>query len=124
MNERWLQKWYTRGIGIFFVLVLLSLIADYREFGHRPETWHKIFHVVVGAGILVVGWSNERVWRPFCLVNGGFFAFVGAFGWTFPDFARLEAFNRLDTILHSLVGAAGLLIGFPRGEASARRSPK
>lgn len=122
MSARWLQKWYTRGIGIIFVLVVLSLIADYREFGHRPETWHKIFHVLVGVGILVVGWSNERVWRPFCLVNGGFFVFVGAFGWTFPDFAGLDAFNRLDTILHSLVGGAGLLIGLPGGEVSARRS--
>ncbi|MGH8708545.1 MAG: hypothetical protein ACREVD_10870 [Burkholderiales bacterium] len=111
MSARWLQKWYTRGIGIFFVLVLLSLIADYLEFGHRPETWHKIFHVLVGAAILAVGWSNERVWRPFCLVNGAFFAFVAAFGWTFPDFAGLDAFNRLDTVLHSFVGGAGLLIG-------------
>jgi hypothetical protein len=111
VNPRWLQKWYTRAIGIFFVLVLLSLVADYREFGHRPETWHKIFHVLVGAGILAVGWSNERVWRPFCLVNGAFFAFVAAFGWTFPDFAGLDAFNRLDTLLHSFVGGAGLLIG-------------
>lgn len=122
MGTRWLQKWYTRGIGIFFVLVLLSLIADYREFGHRPESWHKIFHVLVGVGILVVGWSNERMWRPFCLVNGGFFSFIAAFGWTFPDFAGLDAFNRLDTILHSFVGGAGLLIGLLGGEDSARRS--
>lgn len=121
MNARSLQKWYTRGIGIFFVLVAVSLIADYSEFGHRPETWHKLFHVAVGGAILVVGWRNENVWRPFCLVNGAFFLFVGAFGWTFPDFGGLDAFNRLDTILHTLVGATGLLIGLAgpgRGSAS------
>ena len=40
-----LQKWYTRAIGIFFLLVFLSLVVDYREFGHRAETWHKIFRL-------------------------------------------------------------------------------
>jgi len=122
VGARWLQKWYTRGIGIFFVLVLLSLVADYHEFGHRPETWHKIFHVLVGAAILAVGWSNEQVWRPFCLVNGAFFAFVATFGWTFPDFAGLDAFNRLDTLLHSFVGGAGLLIGLSGGGSLTRAS--
>jgi hypothetical protein len=111
-----MQKWYTRAIGIFFTLVAVSLVLDYREYGHRPETWHKLFHVVVGVSILAAGWRDERFWRPFCLVNGGFFLFVGAFGWTFPDFAGLDAFNRLDTVLHTLVGVSGLLAGIPGGK--------
>jgi hypothetical protein len=91
------------------------------QFGHRPETWHKAFHVVVGASILAVGWGDERVWRPFCLVNGAFFAFVAAFGWTFPDFAGLDAFNRLDTILHSIVGGSGLLVGLAGHSSGSAR---
>ncbi len=106
-----LQKWYTRAIGIFFLLVFLSLVADFREFGHRAETWHKIFHCLVGAGVLTFGWNNEGFWRPFCIINGSFFVFVAAFGWVFPDFGGLDAFNRLDTTLHSMVGSLGLLIG-------------
>lgn len=116
MNALPVQKWYTRVIGIFFTLVAVSLVLDYWEYGHRPETWHKLFHVIVGISILAAGWSDERMWRPFCLVNGGFFLFVGAFGWTFPDFAGLDAFNRLDTVLHTLVGIAGLLAGIPGGK--------
>jgi len=106
-----LQKWYTRLIALFFVLVLLSLVSDYMKFGHRPETWHKMFHVLLGTTVLYYGWNSERFWKPFCLVNGAFFTYVALFGWVFPDFGGLDAFNRTDTILHSIVGLSGLLIG-------------
>ena len=33
------------------------------------------------------------------------------FGWLFPDFGGLDAFNHLDTVLDSVVGISGLLIG-------------
>ena len=105
------RKWYTRLIGVFFCLVAVSLVSDWLEFGHRPETWHKVFHIVVGLSVVVLGWSNPKFWRPFCIVNGAFFSFVAVFGWVFPDFGGLDAFNRLDTILHSLVGASGLAVG-------------
>lgn len=106
------QKWYTRIISVFFTLVVFSLIFDWYTFGHRPETWHKVFHFLLGVVVLRYGWNNPKWWRPFCLINGAFFTFVAVFGWTFPDFGGLDAFNRVDTILHSIVGASGLLIGF------------
>ncbi|MDP3765779.1 MAG: hypothetical protein Q8R04_04655 [Nanoarchaeota archaeon] len=114
MKAEIFQKWYTRIIGIFFVLVVISLIFDYSKFGHRPETWHKIFHVLLGSIVLYHGWNNKQFWKPFCLANGAFFSFVAAFGFTFPDFGGLDAFNRLDNILHSMVGLSGLIIGFLR----------
>lgn len=110
MNSKSLQKWYTRIIGVFFVLVLISLIADYSKFGYRLETWHKIFHVVLGVIVLYYGWNNKKFWKPFSLANGAFFTIVALFGLLFPDFAGLDAFNRLDTILHGLVGVSGLLV--------------
>jgi len=109
-----LQKWYTWFIGVFFVLVVVSLILDFINFGHRAESWHKIFHVLLGILVLKFGWNDEKFWRPFCLWNGAFFSFVALFGWTFPDFAGLDAFNKLDTILHSIVGLSGLVIGFKK----------
>ena len=112
MKAEFLRKWYTRIIGIFFVLVVISLIIDYSKFGHRPETWHKIFHVLLGSVVLYYGWNNKKFWKPFCLANGAFFTFVALFGLTFPNFGDLDAFNRLDTILHSIVGVSGLTIGF------------
>jgi len=111
INLKLLQKWYTRIIGIFFVLVVISLIADYSNFGYRLETWHKIFHVLLGSLILYFGWGNEKFWKPFCIANGTFFAFAALFGVLFPNFAGLDAFNTLDTILHGIVGVAGLVIG-------------
>ena len=107
-----LTKWYTRIIGIFFVLVVITLIADYSKFGQRPETWHKAFHVLLGTIVLYYGWSNKNFWEPFSLANGAFFTFVALFGLTFPSFGNLDAFNNLDTILHSIVGISGLIAGF------------
>jgi len=112
MLVRNLQKWYTRVISIFFTLVVVSLLFDLLQFGHRPETWHKIFHVLVGVSVLFLGWSNEKFWGPFCLVNGAFFTFVGLFGLVFSNFAGLDAFNTIDTILHLLVGISGVILGF------------
>ncbi|RJP43631.1 DUF4383 domain-containing protein [Candidatus Parcubacteria bacterium] len=106
-----MAKWYTRIIGVFFTLVAISLISDYAEFGFRPETMHKVFHVLLGVAVLRFGWKNELWWKAFPLVNGAFFTFVALFGWTFPDFAGLDAFNRLDTVLHSIVGVSGIAIG-------------
>lgn len=106
-----LQKYYTRGIGIFFVIIAISLAADLYKFGHRPETWHKIFHVVVGIGVLYHGWKNEKFWKPFCIINGAFFTYVALFGFIFPDFGGLDAFNTVDRILHLVVGLSGFLIG-------------
>ena len=106
-----MAKWYLRIIGVFFVLVVISLISDYLKFGFRPETMHKVFHVLLGVAVLSLGWNWTDVWRPFALVNGAFFTFVAVFGWLFMDFGGLDAFNLLDTILHSIVGVSGLAIG-------------
>ena len=114
MKLQLLQKWYARTIGIFFLLVFVSLIADYSKFGYRLETWHKVFHVIVGIVVLCYGWNNEKFWKPFALANGIFFTIIAMVGFAFPDFYGLEMFNRLDTMLHSLVGASGLLTGFLR----------
>lgn len=113
MKSEFLHKWYTRTVGIFFVLVFLSLIIDIVQFGHRPETWHKIFHVILGI-IIISNWNNKNFYRHFCLINGAFFIFVAAFGWTFPNFGDLDAFNFVDTVLHSIVGITGLIIGIKK----------
>lgn len=106
-----LQKWYTRIIGIFFLTVAFSLILDFYQFGFRAETMHKIFHVLIGIIVIKFGWDNNRFQKSFCLVNGAFFTYVALFGWLFPDFGGLDAFNFFDTILHSIVGLSGLVIG-------------
>lgn len=106
-----LAMWYTRLIGIFFILVAVSLVLDYSKFGFRPETMHKLFHVILGILIIIFGWSNEKFWGPFAIANGAFFTYVAIFGWIFPNFGGLDTFNLLDTILHSIVGISGLVIG-------------
>lgn len=109
--QHFLSQWYTRGIGIGFVLVVISLFIDYAQFGFRPESMHKIFHVLLGIIVLMGGWNNDIWWKTFPLANGAFFIFVAAFGALFPDFGGLDAFNTTDTILHALVGITGLSIG-------------
>ena len=64
-----MAKWYLRFIGIFFLLVSVPLVADYAQFGFRPETMHKIFHVVLGLIVVRYGWNDPRWWRPFALMT-------------------------------------------------------
>lgn len=109
LDARFFQKWYTRIIGVFFVLVSISLILDFITNGHTPETWHKVFHVLLGV-IVLFNWNDFGFYRGFCLWNGAFFSFVALFGWVWMDFAGLDAFNFIDTILHSIVGVSGLVI--------------
>lgn len=106
-----LSRWYTHIIGIFFLLVAISLVFDMYSFGFRPETMHKIFHILVGL-VVVIYWNNQKFWRPFALINGSFFSFVAIFGWIFMDFASLDAFNLVDTVLHSIVGVSGIACYF------------
>ena len=113
INRMFLSKWYTRIIGVYFLLIVFSLFFDFIQLGHRPETWHKIFHILIGF-IVIYHWNNKKFYRPFAAVNGAFFTYVAILGWTFPDFALqlgLEAFTYSDTILHTIVGVIGLLIG-------------
>ena len=98
------------------ILIFSSLVFDFINFGHRPESWHKIFHVLVGLIAVYYGWNNKDFWRPFCLISGGFFSFAALFGWIWMDFGGLDAFNFTDTILHSIVGVSGLVIGIFRDD--------
>ena len=114
MKKNELKMWYTRIIGVLFILVAVTLIIDYLKFGFRAETMHKIFHVILGILIVAFGWSNEKFWKPFCLANGSFFIFIALFGLIFPNFANLDAFNSIDTLLHGIVGISGLMIGLTK----------
>lgn len=116
INRESLYKWYTRIIGIYFILIIFSLFFDFAQYGHRPETWHKIFHILIGV-IVIYNWNNKNFYRPFTAINGAFFTFVAIFGWTFPEFGLLEgleAFIFSDTILHSIVSLSGLIIGIKK----------
>lgn len=105
-----LPQWYTRIIGIFFTLIIFSLVSDYLQFGFRPETMHKVFHVALGLLIIILGWKSETWWKIFPAANGAFFSYVALFGWLFPDFGGLDTFNTADTILHTIVGVSGLIV--------------
>jgi len=115
MKKLFLSKWYTRIIGLFFTLIIISLIIDYTSSGFRPETFHKIFHILLGIIVIKYGWNNKGFQIQFPLINGAFFTFIAIFGWSYPNFALelgLEAFTNSDTILHTVVGLSGLIIAF------------
>ena len=108
------QKWYTRIIGFFFLLIFISLISDLFLHGYSFETWHKVFHTLLGCVVLAFGWNQVRFWKPFCIANGLFFVAVALVGIVFPNLGGLAAFNTTDTILHAVVGVSGLVIGVGR----------
>jgi hypothetical protein len=107
-------QWYTRVVGVYFALIIIPLILDYNEFGFRPETMHKVFHILVGAAVLRWGWNDARWWKPFTITTASFFSFVTMFGWLFPNFGMpvLEAFGLNDTLLHAAVALSGIIVTF------------
>ena len=71
-------------------------------------SFRNIGAVYVWAVIIVVK-KLEPQYRIFALVNGILWGAVAIVGWTLPDFHGLDAFNRLDTFLHTIVSVTGLL---------------
>jgi hypothetical protein len=125
-QTRTLAQWWTLIISILFVFAVgASLALDTVKNGVTLETGHKLTHVIVGLIGLWVFRDPGKA-RLFCLFNAAFYglvaltgyisaltysAFAGA-GFPGPAFLNIDAFNSVDTILHSLVVASGLAAGF------------
>ncbi|MGH6771490.1 MAG: hypothetical protein ACRECO_21015 [Xanthobacteraceae bacterium] len=104
-------KLYTWVVGgLFVVAVGFTLAMELLTKGVTLEAGHKALHVLIGfwAVAIVVG-KRESQYRTFALTNGVLWGAVAIVGWTLPDFHGLDAFNRLDTILHTIVSVTGLL---------------
>ncbi len=108
-----LQKAYTAIIGVaFLVLVGFTLVADTAANGVSLESAHKLTHVAVGAWAAVILFKKLNQHVAFALFNGFFYGAFAAVGWLVPDFLGIDAFNRVDTVLHTVVAGLGLLVGF------------
>ena len=108
-----LQKWYTRFIGIFYLIFITTLITDLIRNGYGLETWHKLLHIGIGIYAIRLGWFVKNAnYKVFCLFNGFLFGAFAITGWINPGFLGIDAFNRLDTILHTIVSGSGLIVGF------------
>lgn len=106
-------KYYTRIISVLFVLVVISLISDTLKHGYSYETLHKLLHIGIGTyGILFLWNTAEKNYKTFALANGILFGLMALTGWVFPDLLNLDAFNRVDTVLHSIVGLSGVAAYF------------
>ena len=107
MNFAKLYTWVVGGL--FLVAVGYTLTVELVSKGVTLEAGHKALHVLLGIWAAVIVVRNlESQYRLFALVNGILWGAVATFGWTMPDFHGLDAFNRLDTILHTIVSVTGL----------------
>ena len=103
-------KLYTWVVGAAFVIAVgYTLAVELITKGVTLEAGHKALHVLIGlwAAVIVVH-KLEPQYRAFALVNGILWGMVAIVGWTMPDYHGLDAFNRMDTILHSIVAVTGL----------------
>jgi hypothetical protein len=103
-------KLYTWVVGtLFLVAVGYTLAVELITKGVTLESGHKALHVLLGVwAVVIVVRKLEPQYRIFALVNGILWGAVAIFGWIMPDFHGLDAFNRLDTILHTIVSVTGL----------------
>ena len=106
-----LAKLYTWVVGgLFFVAVGITLAIELVTEGVTLEAGHKALHVLIGVwAVVIIVKQLEPQYRLFALTNGILWGAVAIVGWTRPDFLGLAAFNRLDTILHTIVAGTGLL---------------
>ena len=106
-----LAKLYTVVVGgLFEVAVGYTLAVELITKGVTLEAGHKAAHVAIGFwAVIIIVRKLEPQYRVFALTNGILWGAVAIVGWTMPDFHGLEAFNRIDTILHTIVSTTGLL---------------
>ena len=106
-----LAKFYTWVVGgLFLVAVGYTLAVELATEGLTLEASHKALHVLIGVwAVVIIVKKLEPQYRLFALTNGILWGTVAVVGWTMPDYLGLAAFNRLDTILHTIVAVTGLL---------------
>jgi hypothetical protein len=106
-----LAKLYTWVVGgLFLVAVGATLTIELVTEGATLEAGHKALHVLIGGwAVVIVVKKLEPQYRVFALTNGILWGAVALVGWTMPDYLGLAAFNRVDTILHTIVSVTGLL---------------
>ena len=103
-------KLYTWVVGaLFLTAVGYTLAVELTTKGVTLEAGHKAMHVALGLwAALIVFKGLEPQYRLFALVNGILWGGVAIVGWIHPDLHGLDAFNRLYTILDSIVSVTGL----------------
>jgi hypothetical protein len=106
-----LAKLYTWVVGgLFVVAVGVTLAIELATEGVTLEAGHKALHVLIGVwAVFIIVNKLESQYRVFALTNGILWGGVAIVGWTMPDYLGLVAFNRVDTILHTIVATTGLL---------------
>lgn len=106
-----LAKLYTWVVGgLFLVAVGITLAIELVTEGVTLEAGHKALHLLIGVwAVVIIVKKLEPQYRLFALTNGILWGAVAIVGWTRPDFLGLVAFNRLDTVLHTIVAGTGLL---------------
>ena len=108
MNVAKLYTWVVGGL--FVVAVGYTLAVELATKGVTLESGHKALHVLIGFwALFIVFGKHEAQYRIFALTNGILWGTVAIVGWVHPDLSGLEAFNRTDTILHTIVSVTGLL---------------
>lgn len=105
-----LAKLYTIIVGAAFIFAVgYTFITHTLQNGFDLESFHKLFHVLLGfwaTFIIFRKTGQERAFVWFNVVLWGVFAVVG---WLSPDLLGLAAFNRADTILHTIVAGTGII---------------
>jgi hypothetical protein len=80
----------------------------------RVNTLHNIVHLASGVVALLAGFYNERAAKMYFQVFGVVYGLVAILGFVYgsKDILGLVASNLPDTLLHVVIAAAALYLGF------------
>ncbi len=103
----------TRLLGVVLVVVgLLGFFMTSPLLGiFEVDVLHNVIHLASGAIALVVG-GNQAMARMYLIIFGFVYAGVALLGYMQGNVLGLFAVNAADNVLHAVIGAVCLVVGF------------
>lgn len=110
-----MARLYATVLGSVFVLVgILGFFADEKLLGiFEVDTVHNLIHLASGGVALFAASRGEGYARLYARIFGGVYALVTVLGIALDgDLLGVIHVNAADNVLHALIAAATLIVGF------------
>ena len=106
------QVWFAKIIGVVFIGLGVFGFFVREAFGMHFDLVHNLVHMIVGTLAISSIMSGEASVKSFTRLTGIFFALLAAIGLTNPGFLGMMHMEMNENILHLLIGAIGLWLGY------------
>lgn len=110
--------WFAKVTGVFFIGLGIFGFFVREAFGMHFDLLHNLVHMIVGTLAISSVMSGEAAVRRFARLAGWFFAALLVLGLTAPGLLGMMHMEMTENVMHLLIAAAGIWIGY--GDALRR----